>query len=148
MTIPVSNNFAERTRHVTPFHTALIILLALLITACASHDGLYEPGCIAYEGDRIELQGGRFEWRRFTDQRVVGADGKLVEPFPDYPKTGSFRWAAGRLKLSGDDGMKLDDWFLVKQTGRSYLLSGTQYDAYVASDRVPKCALTLRDAER
>ena len=132
----------------TQFHTALIIPLALLITACAGHDGLYEPGCIAYEGNRIELQRGRFEWRRFTDQRVVGADGKIVEPFPGYPKTGSYGWSAGRLELSGDDGMKLDDWFLVEQQGRSYLLSGAQYDAYLANDTVPKCALTLRDAER
>lgn len=130
----------------TLMHNALIILLALLFAACASHEGLYEPGCITYEGDRIELQDGRFEWRRFTDQRVVGDDGNIVEPFPGFPKIGSYKHIAGRLELSGDDGMKLDDWFLVKHLGRSYLLNGKQYDAYRDNDTMPKCALTLRDA--
>lgn len=131
----------------TLFYRTLIILLTVLLSACASHEGLYEPSCIAFGGDRIELQGGRFEWRRFTDQRVVGEDGKIVDPFPGYPKTGSYRWSAARLELSSNDGMKLDDWFLVEQGKRSYLLSGKQYDAYLASDTVPRCALTLRDAE-
>ncbi len=68
--------------------------------------------------------------------------------FPGIRRPGPTDGPRGRLELSGDDGMKLDDWFLVEHQGRSYLLSGTQYDAYLANDTVPKCALTLRDDER
>ena len=123
-----------------------LLLSALMLAACASHEGFYEPDCVAFEGHRIKLDGGRFVWDRFTDQRVIGDDGKLVDPFPGFPKTGTYSATAGRLELLTDDGTKLDDWFYVNRGGRFYLLSGEQHEAFLESNTLPECALTVRDA--
>ena len=130
----------------TKIRNLLIIISLLLSAACANHEGLYEPACIAYEGNRVELQDGRFEWRRFTDQRVVGDDGKAVDPFPGFPKSGSYRLSAGRMEFASDDGMELGDWYLVDHMRRPYLLNGEQYDAFRQSNKMPECALTRRDS--
>ena len=42
-------------------------LIATLLFGCASHDGTYSPGCIAYEGSKISLSDGQFVWEKFTD---------------------------------------------------------------------------------
>ena len=126
----------------TTFRTVLIGL-TLLFVACANHEGIYEPACIAYEGDTIELQGGRFEWQRFTDQRTVDADGNVVKPFPAFPKSGTYNIEAGRLELITDDGVRLDGWFIVVRAGKRYLLTSTQHKVFRESSEVPGCALML-----
>ena len=45
-----------------------IILLAGALSACKSLDGVYLPGCPAYAGDRIELDGHSFTWDKFTQR--------------------------------------------------------------------------------
>lgn len=119
----------------------------LSVVACANHEGMYEPACIAYEGDRIELRAGRFEWQRFTDERKVDEAGKRVPPFPEYPKTGTYRIAAGRLELVTDDNVRLEDWFIVEKAGRRYLLNGKQHKAFLGGGELAKCALELSEAE-
>ena len=121
--------------------TALIVS-TLTFAACASHEGLYEPACIAYEGDRIELRSGRFEWQRFTDQRTVDDAGKIVDPFPGFPKKGTYDFENGRLELVDDNGVRLDDWFVVVQDGRRFLLTASQHKAFVADKALPACALS------
>lgn len=120
-----------------------LILLTLLLAACASHEGLYEPACIAYEGDRIELKDGRFEWHRFTDERVVDNDGTIVNSFPDFPKSGTYRIASGRLELVTDKDMRLDDWFVVVRAKQHYLLTTSQHATFLKSDKLPDCPLRL-----
>ena len=122
---------------------SVLIVLALLVTACASHEGLYEPACIAYEGSRIDLKDGRFEWRRFTDERVVDEDGTIVNPFPGFPKSGTYRMDAGRLQLVTDAGLRLEDWFAVLHEKQHYLLTARQHDAFLKSGELPGCALRL-----
>lgn len=117
---------------------------ALLLAACATHEGLYEPGCIAFEGHRIKLDGGRFEWQRFTDQRVLGDDGKIVDPYPGFPKTGNYSLSAERVDLEADDGSSLDSWFLIERGKQVYLLTPRQHDAVTAGKPIPDCALVLR----
>jgi hypothetical protein len=131
---------------VTIFRPALI-LLTLLLAACASHEGLYEPACIAYEGDRIELKDGRFEWHRFTDERVVDNDGTIVNSFPDFPKSGTFRIASGRLEFVTDKDMRLDDWFVVVRAKQHYLLTASQHATFLKSDKLPDCALRLTSTD-
>ncbi len=126
----------------TIFRTALIAL-ALLLIACANHEGLYEPECIAYEGDRIELKDGRFEWRRFTDERFVDKDGTSVNSFPGFPKSGTYRIASGRLELVTDKNERLDDWFVVVRAEQHYLLTTSQHDTFLESEKLPDCALRL-----
>ena len=126
----------------TIFRSALIVL-AVLVAACASHDGLYEPACIAYEGDRIELKDGRFEWRRFTDERVVDKDGTVVKPFPGFPKLGTYSAKAGRLMLVTDEDVRLEDLFVVVRDEQHYLLTAGQHQAFLESGELPECALRL-----
>lgn len=121
----------------------VLIVSMFSFAACASHEGLYEPACIAYEGDRIELRAGRFEWRRFTDQRTVDDAGKIVDPFPGFPKTGTYRVNNGRLELVDDNGVRLDDWYVVAQDGRRFLLTAAQHEAFVSGKTLPECALGL-----
>ena len=126
----------------TIFRT-ILIAVALLITACANHEGLYEPGCIAYAGDRIELKGGRFEWHRFTDERIVDKDGTVVNSFPDFPKSGTYRIASGRLELVTDKDLRLQDWFVVERDKQHYLLTSGQHETFLQSGKLPDCALRL-----
>ncbi|MDH3415347.1 MAG: hypothetical protein OEM64_03450 [Gammaproteobacteria bacterium] len=118
----------------------------LLLAACANHEGTYEPACIAYEGDRIELRAGRFEWQRFTDQRTVDSDGNLVEPFPEYPKIGAYSMDTERLELVSSDGVRLAEWYLVKHAGEHYLLSSEQHEAFLDAHELPGCPLRLTRA--
>lgn len=122
---------------------SILLGLALLLGACASHEGLYEPTCIAFEGDRIELLDGRFEWQRFTDQRSIDKDGNIVNPFPGFPKTGTYTLESGKLELVSADNERLDDWFMVKKDDRYYLLTAKQHATLVNSDKLHECALGL-----
>jgi len=119
------------------------IVIALFLVACANHEGQYEPACIAYEGDRIELKDGRFEWHRFTDQRTVDKSGNTVDPFPNFPKTGAYKFSDSRLLFSTSDGTSLDEWFVVTHAGDRYLLTPTQHNAFSESNEMPDCALKL-----
>lgn len=122
---------------------AVLFLFTFLVVACTDYEGIYEPSCIAFEGDRIELRAGRFSWHKFTDQLTVNSEGEIENPFPGFPKTGSYRVEAGRMRLTTEDGERLEDWLIVKQAGQRYLLTGKQHDAFVASGDLPECALTL-----
>lgn len=124
-----------------------LIALVLSLFACANQDGVYQPGCTAYEGDTIELKGGRFEWRRFTDERVVGETGDVAPPFPGFPKSGGYDVSDGRLVLVTDDSVRLQDWFIVDNAGRRYLLDVEQHNAFLAGGSVPECALVFSAAD-
>ena len=96
---------------------------------------------MAFEGDVIKLEDGRFSWKRFTDERRVDEAGKVVEPFPDFPKTGTYRVAAGRLELVSDDNVRLEDWIIIERDGRRYLLTSKQHRVFLDDGELPKCAL-------
>jgi hypothetical protein len=123
------------------------IVLALFISACANHEGMYEPACIAYQGDKIELRDGRFTWQRYTDERTVDEAGNVVEPFPGFPKAGSYRVAADKLELVTEDNVRLDDWFIVEHAGKRYLLDAEQHKAFLDGGELPKCALAFTAAD-
>ncbi len=118
----------------------------LVLAACASHEGVYEPACAAYEGDRLELKSGRFEWQRFTDERRVDDEGNVVAPFPGFPRSGTYRETDGRLELLDDDQVRLDDWFIVDSAEQRFLLTAKQRDAFLDSGTLPECALKLAGA--
>ena len=124
----------------------VILATLVLLAGCQSVDGTYRPGCVAFEGDEVSLSGGSFVWDRFTDQVAVDEDGAVVDPFPDYPRRGSFRLDGNRLELAFADGSAAQTLFLVQEKGgRLRLLTNEQRAAYERSGRVPECALS-RDA--
>ncbi len=123
---------------------------AMLLTACASSpEGVFEPACIAYSGDRIELGRGlgkgRFEWDRFTDAVSVDNEGNRIDPFPGYPKAGRFETDGERVSFRADDGTALDERYLLDHRGRTWLLSYEQNEAVLDGEAMPNCALVLTD---
>ena len=128
-----------------PISRLIVIVLAALMTGCANMDGKYVPSCTAFEGDRFDLRDGRFTWSRFTDERVVGDDGKEIDPFPDHPKQGSFKVTDKVLELTMDDGSDGLKYVPVRFGGDVYLLKPAENDAYVAGSPMPECALKRSD---
>lgn len=124
----------------------------MLLTGCANGpEGVFSPACIAHAGDRIEFGGehgkGRFEWDRFTDAVSVDRDGNRIDPFPDYPKTGSFEIDGEKVSLEADDGSTLAERYLLDYRGRTWLLSYEQNEAVLDGEAMPNCALVLEDDE-
>lgn len=122
-----------------------LVPLLLALAGCNSLDGRFEPSCIAFAGERIELSNGRFEWQRFTDERRIGEDGKVIEPFPDYPKRGDYRIVDGRVEFRTDDGERLEDRYLVERPDGLYLLDAAAREALAAGEELPHCALRYED---
>lgn len=122
-----------------------IILLAAVgtLAACNADEGVFLPDCIAYAGDSIELRDGRYEWDKFTDAVEVDDAGNVRDPFPDYPRAGTYEVDGARVILTGDDGAVQARMTLVELDGRPYLLTEKEFSAWQASREMPNCALVL-----
>ena len=120
----------------------IIWLAAALLAGCKSIDGTYYPGCPAYAGDKVELGDGKVVWDRFTDEVRIGPDGEPVDPFPDYPREGSFRIEGEtlELELAGETGTR--SLHIVVDGDRVVLLSPEQHADYRQTGRHDECALT------
>lgn len=118
----------------------------LSLVACANQQGVYEPACAAYEGDRLKLAAGHFEWQRFTDERVVNESGEVVPPFPGFPKSGTYRVTEEKLQLVTDDDVRLEDWFIVDHAGQRYLLDTKQHNVFLDGGELSECALRFTAA--
>ena len=81
---------------------------------------------MAFEGDRVTLDSGRFEWVRFTDVRRISEDGKEIDPFPDYPKSGRYSVQSQAIEVRTDGGDRLDGHYLLQHDGSLYLLTSEQ----------------------
>ena len=124
-----------------------IILLAGALSGCKGVDGVYLPGCPAYAGDRIELEGGRFTWDKFTDQVKLDADGNPVDPFPGYPRTGNYTIEGDNLTLiMADDGAR-QAFHLYVDNGRVMLLTDAQQANLQTNGSHDECALTRTTEE-
>ena len=122
-----------------------ILFVAFLCSACADLEGVFEPDCIAMEGDRFVFAGRTFEWHKFTDMRRIDADGKLVEPFPGYPLKGSFVLRGSTVELTTAGGERLDDHYLFERRDSLYLLTGDQHAAVNGGGDLPACVLRRGD---
>lgn len=121
------------------------IAVICLLGACSSLEGVFQPACIAYEGDRVRLTEGRFEWQKFTDQRSIDEHGNVVDPFPGYPKHGQFEVSDARVSFTADDATPIDDRYLLEHRNRLYLLTWDQNEAVLNGEGMPTCALRLAD---
>ena len=117
--------------------------LAMLMWGCVSWEGTYAPACTAYAGSRIELAGGRFEWDRYTDQVVIGDDGKPVDPFPGYPLRGSYRIEGRTVLMTTADGEALAPMHLLRDAGTVFLYTAAEFDAFLANGERASCPLAL-----
>lgn len=119
----------------------LFIIVAIGLSACASHDGSYAPGCIAFAGDTVELHGGRFEWDKFTDEMRVGPDGNVADPFPDHPVVGNYRVSGERISFMADSGSAPEDMYLLGSAGEFRMLTPAQYEEWRRTGEYPECSL-------
>jgi len=113
----------------------------LLLAACANHDGVFEPACMALEGDKIVLRDGTFSWQRFTDHINISDDGERIDPFPDFPKNGLYTVKQGHVLLYDDNGDTLTERKLLEHDGQQYLLTIKQHHDFESGMAIPKCAL-------
>lgn len=121
-----------------------LLLLAVVVTGCQSIEGRYEPGCAAFAGDRVVLDGGRYTWDRFTDARRVDAAGNVIDPYPDFPKTGPYAIDGKVLRLL-DRGEETIATFHLHGDGNDILLlTVEEHDAVSGGAAYPDCALTRK----
>jgi hypothetical protein len=121
---------------------AAALLIGAGLAACQAQPRLYEPGCPAYSGDRIRIDGDRFTWERFTDVIEIGPDGQPVDPAPGFPKAGAVRRVGDELRFIRN-GAEIATFSLVEADGQRYLLTAGEAAAVRAGGRIPACALTL-----
>ena len=121
--------------------SACLAPFLFLITACAQQPVVFEPACVAYSGDRITVTGSRFEWDRFTDVRRVGEDGEIIDPFPNFPRTGQVRSSDGRIVLVADDGQELGRFVEYLDGGRRLWLTDDETRELQSGNGVPECVL-------
>jgi hypothetical protein len=123
--------------------TALTTCAAISIAACASHNGVYSPDCIAFAGDRIELDNGNFVWDQFTDQVRVNDAGEVIDRYPDYPLSGRYEMHGERITFHASTATELPDRYLVERKRQTYLLTAEQHEAWAATGDIASCALML-----
>ena len=119
----------------------LFAIITISLAGCRSQTIVFEPSCIAFSGDRITLSAAGFDWQRFTDARRVDDAGKLVDPFPGFPKSGRVEREGSRVTLLTEDGAAAAVFYIYRFGGEQYLLPEVDYEVAVGSGRVPKCAL-------
>lgn len=124
----------------------VLTVFAGMATGCASYEGVYEPGCIVYAGDRVKLDGGRFVWEKFTDQVLIDKAGNKIEFFPEYPVLGRYELEQERLSFNSHTGEELPDMYLRSEGSRYYLLTAGEHLQWEETGSAPDCPL-VRSAD-
>lgn len=125
------------------FRFAGLLVLAWVLPGCATHEGTYAPDCIAYAGDRIKLERGRFVWDKFTDQALVDDAGRRIDPFPEYPVLGRYRLEDQRVVFDSYTDEELPDMYLETDERGSWLLTREQFERWAEQGTAPDCPLIL-----
>jgi len=131
----------------TASRAAMLAGLVVLLAGCRDIEGEYLPGCTAFAGSRIELADGRYSWDRFTDARRIDADGNVVDPYPNFPKTGAYERDGPAVRLLDADGGQAGIWFLHRTDDGLLLLDEAQQKAWEQEGGFPDCPLMLQNAE-
>ena len=124
----------------------IIILASVLLAACKTPAGTFEPACEAFAGDRITLRQSGFIWEKFTDVRQVDDDGNLIAPFPGFPKQGRVDRQGAELNMIATDGAVLPTMWLHETDGQVFLLTEQQRAELEGGQPMDECALKLRES--
>ena len=125
----------------------LAVLFSFTIAAGCAADaniaGTYQPSCIAFEGNTIELSENRFTWDKFTDEVSVDDAGNQIDPFPGFPVRGTYVVEGDVVRLTTDVGELAGEMHLVRRPDQVYLLTAEEHEAWQKDGAVPQCALLL-----
>jgi hypothetical protein len=128
-----------------------VLLCSFVVAAGCAADtniaGTYNPSCVAFEGNTIELSEDRFTWDKFTDEVTVDDDGNTVDPFPGFPVRGTYVVDGDVVRLRTDVGELAGEMHLVRRPNQVYLLTGEEFDSWERDGAVPTCALLLGSNE-
>ncbi len=127
-------------------HAGSLLGAAVLLSACAPHAGRYVPDCTAFAGSVVSLDGSSFVWERFTDEVRVDESGNKIDPYPDYPKHGTYRKEGSALYLETNIGDPVATLYLHKDAESYRLLTVEEHNAWERSGEYARCVLT-RDVE-
>lgn len=122
------------------------VLTVLFLAGCASHEGEYSPACVAYAGSIVSLDGSQFVWERFTDQVRVDDDGKVIDPFPGYPRRGSYTLDGRAVYMTSESGESLETMYLHKRDDAYLLLTAEENTSWQQTGSFDECVLTLDSA--
>ena len=119
----------------------ITLLLGCILAGCKSVEGVYLPACAAYAGDRIELRNGEFDWDKFTDQVDIDEKGARIDPFPEFPRRGSYEIDGSAVRMTMNNNVS-ETLYLHAYDGRALLLTEAQHRAVESGGRYDDCALT------
>lgn len=119
----------------------ITLLIGCILAGCKSVEGVYLPACAAYSGDRIELNGGEFNWDKFTDQVEIDEDDERIDSFPGYPRRGSYEIDGNTVRMTANNNVS-ETLYLHVHDGRALLLTEAQHRAVESGGRYDDCALT------
>ncbi len=121
--------------------TLIACTATLVLAACASYDGDYSPSCPTFVANVVQLEKGAFTWTRLSDEVVIGDDGQPVNPYPDFPKKGSYEVDAGVVHMTTTEGKKLPPMYFHEAGEQLYLLSEVEHRSLGHTGEPPDCAL-------
>lgn len=122
-----------------------LLAAASLLGGCAA-PVTYAPGCAAYAGDQITIDGQRYTWDKFTDTRRIDEDGNVIDPFPGYPREGRVELEGRVVRFLDESGELLAVRHVRKAGGKTYLLTPEAWQQ-VASGAAPEpCALVAQQS--
>ena len=127
----------------TKHRIAATLALTCLAAGCASIEGSYTPDCIAFSGNDIRLDRGRFVWDKFTDQVLVNDAGEVIDQYPEYPMRGRYRLEGQTIHFDSYTGEPLPSMLLRREGDRTYLLTDSQHEAWLNANQRPRCPLVL-----
>jgi len=102
---------------------------------------------MAHVGSRIQLHDSEFVWERFTDQLSIDDAGNRVDPFPGYPRRGTYRIEGHSIVLESDGDDSVETLQLREHRGRYLLLTKPQADGWDATGQLDDCALARENEQ-
>jgi hypothetical protein len=126
---------------------AAFAFIVCALTGCRAVDGVYSPGCMAHVGSRIHLNDSEFMWEKFTDQVSVDADGNKIDPFPGYPRRGTYQIDGHSVMLNFDDDESVEILQVHEYQDRYVLLTTPQAEALETSGQLDPCVLTRENEQ-